>query len=69
MPHDTSAAPLPRTGPDRTALVAYIEDMLLQLAELASDAGETALAASLALTAIQAGAARDRPPPAARAAG
>ena len=48
------AAPPPPLRP--AALVAYVEDMLLQLAELASQAGETALAASLALTAIQAGA-------------
>ena len=35
----------------------YIEEMTLELADLASAKGETALAASLALVAIQAGAA------------
>jgi hypothetical protein len=59
----SSAAPEAAVAarPDGPALVAYIEDMLLQLAEMASVAGETALAASLAVVAIQAGAARDRP--------
>ena len=49
--------------PDRAQLLGYIEDMLLEMAGLAAGAGETALAASLALTAIQAGAARGSPAP------
>ena len=41
--------------PGDETVAGYIEDMLLQLAEMASEGGQTALAASLALTAIQAG--------------
>ena len=37
-------------------LLSYIEDMLLELAHMASAGGEPALAASLAIAAIQAGA-------------
>ncbi len=39
---------------------AYVEDMAMDLAAMASRAGETALAASLTLVGIQAGAARRR---------
>ena len=48
----------PFFAPRAEHLVAYIEDMLLELAELASKGGETALAASLAIAAIQAGSRR-----------
>lgn len=41
-------------------VVHYIEQMLVEMAEMASTVGETALAASLALTALQAAAARGR---------
>lgn len=37
------------------AMFAYIEDMLLELAHMASAGGDTALAATLAIAAIQAG--------------
>ena len=42
-------------GPRGPALLGYIEDMLMELAHMASAGGETALAASLAIAAIQAG--------------
>lgn len=45
-----------RPGPTGPALLGYIEDMLLELAHLASAGGETGLAASLAIAAIQCGA-------------
>lgn len=45
----------PEEGPRGPALLGYIEDMLLQLAHMASAGGEQALAASLAIAAIQAG--------------
>ncbi len=45
----------PAAGPRGPALLGYIEDMLLELAHMASAGGEPALAASLAIAAIQAG--------------
>lgn len=44
-----------RSGPSPQALCAYVEDMLLEFAEMATQCGETALSAALALVAIQAG--------------
>ena len=41
--------------PSGPALLAYIEDMLMELTHMASAGGEPALAASLAIAAIQAG--------------
>ena len=43
---------------DRRDVCAYVEDMVMDLASMASRVGETSLAASLALVGIQAGAAR-----------
>ena len=37
------------------ALLAYLQDMLLELAHMASNGGEAGLAASLAIAAVQAG--------------
>ena len=43
-------------GPPRGALLlGYIEDMLLELAHMAATGGETGLAATLAVAAIQCG--------------
>ena len=50
--HPESAA----SAPSGAALLSYIEDMLLELAHMASAGGENALAASLGIAAIQAGA-------------
>lgn len=47
-------------APEAHEVCGYVEDMLMDLAAMASRAGETALAASLALVAIQAGAAKRR---------
>lgn len=50
-------AQLVEQAPPRGApLLSYIEDMLLELAHMASAGGEAGLAASLAIAAIQAGA-------------
>ncbi len=55
MSHSEAATPF-QPAPVRGArLVGYIEDMLLELAHMASAGGEQALAASLAIAAIQAG--------------
>ena len=44
------------SAPSGSALLSYIESMLLELAHMASAGGEPALAASLAIAAIQCGA-------------
>ena len=49
-------SPSPAPSPRSSALLGYIEDMLLELAHMAADGGETALAATLAVAAIQCGA-------------
>ncbi len=50
----------PPRQPDRGALLRYVEDMLLELADLCASVGEGGLAASLAIATIQAGAAGER---------
>ena len=45
----------PTVPPQGPALLGYIEDVLLELAHLAAGGGETALAATLAVAAIQCG--------------
>ena len=45
--------------PASADICAYIQDMVLELADIASANGETALAASLALVAVQAGSCRE----------
>ena len=58
---DDRQTPAP-SGPPGNAVCAYVEDLLLELAEMATHSGETALAAALGLVAIQAGmGARRRP--------
>ena len=52
QPSTPACDPAPR-GP---ALLGYIEEMLLELAHMASAGGESGLAASLAIAAIQCGA-------------
>ncbi len=47
------------TAPRGAALLGYIEDMLLELAHMAAAGGETALAATLAVAAIQCGGQRE----------
>ena len=48
----------PRSAaPTRAQVRGYVEEMTLELAQMASACGETALSASLALVSIQAGAA------------
>lgn len=54
-PEETLLASIP--PPTRAQVRGYVEDMTLELAQMASACGETALAASLALVSIQAGAA------------
>ena len=44
-------------APTRAQVCGYVEEMTLELAQMASACGETALSASLALVSIQAGAA------------
>ena len=53
---DMLIPPPAQTSNAGAALLAYIEDMLLELAHMASAGGETAMAASLAIAAIQCGA-------------
>ena len=61
MADDSALTAIPPTGlSDPRQLMRYIEDMLLELAQMASAVGESGLAASLAIAAIQAGAAGDR---------
>ncbi len=43
------------SSPSGPALLGYIEEMLLELAHLAAGGGETALATTLAVAAIQCG--------------
>ena len=43
------------TAPSRGALLGYIESLLLELAQMASDGGESGVAASLAVAALQCG--------------
>ena len=51
-----SSAPAPAAdAPRGAALLTYIEEMLLELAHMASAGGEPGLAASLAIAAIQCG--------------
>ena len=59
QPQEATASP-----PSGPALVGYIEDMLLELAHMAAAGGEGALAASLGIAAIQAGARRQALSPA-----
>ncbi len=60
MADDSSAAPAVDGRPDPVGLLRYVEDMLLELAQLSASVGESALAASLAIATIQAGAAGER---------
>ena len=61
MADDSTAALVTGTEyPDAGALLRYVEEMLLELAQLSASVGETALAASLAIATIQAGAAGER---------
>ena len=46
----------PSPMPSGPQLLQYIEEMLLELAHMAAGGGETALAASLAIAAVQCGA-------------
>ncbi len=60
MADDSPSPPLAAfRPPDARGLLRYIEDMLLELAQLSASVGESALAASLTITAIQAGAASE----------
>ena len=58
-PEETLLASI--AAPTRAQVRGYVEEMTLELAQMASACGETALAASLALVAIQAGS-KSEPP-------
>lgn len=61
MADDLTAAFVAETRqPDPAGLLRYVEDMLLELAQMSASVGEPGLAASLAIAAIQAGAAGER---------
>ncbi|MBE7219948.1 MAG: hypothetical protein INR64_15875 [Caulobacteraceae bacterium] len=56
-PENAHPTPVP---PRPSEVCAYVEDIAMDLAAMASRAGETALASSLALVGLQAGDARRR---------
>ena len=56
MVHTSPSTPASHTAPRGAELLTYIEEMLLELAHMASAGGESGLAASLAIAAIQCGA-------------